>query len=96
MQQTRIPSLRSAAKQSRKQRIDCFVPRNDDSEIPHSVRNDAPRGTGKKAVSGGCAAADCPLSFIGRACHFERSEKPNAMRTRHFERSEKPQQQLII
>jgi len=46
-------------------------------EIPHSVRNDAAHGTGKKAVIGGAAAADCPISFTQRAGHFERSEKPH-------------------
>jgi len=44
------------------------------NEIPHSVRNDAPRGTDKKAFSGGAAAAESPPSSHQRARHPERSE----------------------
>jgi len=58
-QMNRIPSLRSKAKQSTNRH-----------EIPHSVRNDAPHGTGKKAVSGGAAAADCPPLFHAAGVSF--------------------------
>ena len=32
-------------------------------EIPHCVRNDGAHGKGKKAFSGGCAAAESPPLF---------------------------------
>jgi hypothetical protein len=66
----RIPSLRSEAKQSRKQRMDCFA----------TVRNDAlpPERKGERS-SGAAQPPRRPLPILTNACHSERSEEPQGL-----------------